>query len=174
MGIRIHRHADRAVTKNFLYYFRVNAHTEQDRRRTMSEIMKAQVGKACLLEHSRKHLQDIAGIEIISMQATEGQIMLLPSCSHFEAQLQLLNTVLLQHVDDKGRECDLASPFRCLRFGLDIPVPGDEVYRAAYLETLTFKVDVRPPECEQLTTPQASRQRHSEHCFQTMSACGLQ
>src|SRR5579875_715530 len=52
MSIDIQRRGDTAMSQQLLHDLRINAHTDQNRRCAVSQIMEANVWQACTLEHS--------------------------------------------------------------------------------------------------------------------------
>ena len=56
-----------------------------------------------------KQFQNVAWIEVVTPQPGKNEIVILPGCPSFETLFQLLNLVLSEYQDDKGRKCDHAS-----------------------------------------------------------------
>ncbi len=94
MRVRIHCHADSAVTQNFLDHLGMDTHTEQESSRAMPQIMEPHRRKASFLEEVLKHDMKLTLIEKCTIPIAEHQIILLPHPAVSLLQHHTVNNLL--------------------------------------------------------------------------------
>lgn len=108
MGVGVQRHADGAVSEEFLHHLRVDAHGQEDRRRAVPQVMKAHGWVVGLREQRSQHLAQPLGLQKSPGAIAEDQIVFLPGASVLQACLTLPRAVLLEGLGYELRQGDPA------------------------------------------------------------------
>src|SRR5262245_20617771 len=100
MPVHVESECGVAMPQEFLHHLHVYAHRHQDGCSPMSQIVESAMWEAGILEELLEHLVQVSRMEIASMLVAEHQVVLLPRSARLQPGLFLVNTMLLQQLND--------------------------------------------------------------------------
>jgi hypothetical protein len=157
MGVEVESDRSRGVSQQFGNDLRMDPGTEQERGRSVAEIVEPQVRYIRPIEQRPEAAEHVAGVKWLAFKRGKHEVMVFPGVSDPKPLLSVGAATSAERVGCNLTDHNLSSRLAGFRINDRQPFARDALKRAGDPHDALLKIYIAPPQPEKFTLPQASR-----------------